>query len=350
MKKQNWLTWWCLALVVVAGATMSWAQGSNRPGSNPRRSAEVRNRGRTLVPPRETRPNPSVRLEGDAGVASADRPVDRSAERSREQPRVELEITSAEGEPWGRIVITLNPDRTPVTVRNFLRYVEEGFYDGTVFHRVLPGFLIQGGGHTGANEPKIDGLDEPIRNESRRAMRNKRGTISMARKKDPHTAQSQFYINLSDNLDLDYPAFGSYGYTVFGEVVEGMDVVDRIAAVPTRVSPAAQRRFDRYREVGREVTEAERSLPLRPPVIKSARRIESPGAAEEQPVHGRRPVPRRSDLPEVPPEFPPGHEPAPAPSVDPAEVPADEPPVEPEEPYEEPEEPIEPDEPVDPGD
>ncbi|WP_018911712.1 peptidylprolyl isomerase [Thiomonas sp. FB-6] len=140
-------------------------------------------------------------------------------------PRVQL-VTSQ-----GTIVVQLDPQRAPATVANFLRYVNKGFYAGTVFHRVIPGFMIQGGGFTEQLQQKP--TDAPIPLESRNGLRNLRGTIAMARTNDPNSATSQFFINLVDNSSLDYPQPDGNGYAVFGQVVSGMDVVDRIAAVPT---------------------------------------------------------------------------------------------------------------------
>jgi len=190
----------------------------------------------------------------------------------QERPRVALEIECV-GEAWGTIVLELHAQRTPATVANFLRYVDEGFYDGTIFHRVLPGFIIQGGGYVSAEQQKLNGLHEPVRNESRGAQKNRRGTVAMARKRDPHSAVCQFFINLADNEVLDFPKAGAYGYCVFGEVVQGMEIADRIASLPTRVSPLAQRRFERYQEQGKQVSQPEQSLPLTPPVIRKARRL-----------------------------------------------------------------------------
>lgn len=130
----------------------------------------------------------------------------------------------------GLIVVELTRDRTPVTVDNFLRYVDEKFYDGTIFHRVMDGFMIQGGGLTANMEEKP--TREPIINESDKALSNTPGTIAMARKNHPHSATSQFYINVGNNSGLD--RYGG-GYTVFGRVIAGMDVVNTIAKVPTEV-------------------------------------------------------------------------------------------------------------------
>jgi peptidyl-prolyl cis-trans isomerase B (cyclophilin B) len=190
----------------------------------------------------------------------------------QERPRVALEIECA-GEFWGSIVLELHAQRAPATVANFLRYVDEGFYDGTIFHRVLAGFIVQGGGYVSPEQQKLNGLHEPVRNESRGAQKNRRGTVAMARKRDPHSAVCQFFINLADNEMLDFPRAGAYGYCVFGEVVQGMDIVDRMATLPTQVSPLAQRRFERYQQQGKHVNQPEQSLPLTPPVIRKARRL-----------------------------------------------------------------------------
>jgi cyclophilin family peptidyl-prolyl cis-trans isomerase len=130
----------------------------------------------------------------------------------------------------GRIKIGLYDDKSPVSTENFLKYVRKGHYNGTLFHRVIPTFMIQGGGMTSDMNEKP--TDAPIRNEARNGVRNNRGTVAMARTNDPNSATAQFFINLKDNVSLDFGIRGA-GYAVFGEVVEGMDVVDKIAAVPT---------------------------------------------------------------------------------------------------------------------
>jgi peptidyl-prolyl cis-trans isomerase A (cyclophilin A) len=133
----------------------------------------------------------------------------------------------------GDIVLELNAEKAPVTVANFLGYVNKKHYDGTVFHRVIDGFMIQGGGF------KLDGENlveqetgKGIVNEGQNGLKNDRGTIAMARTSDPNSATAQFFINVVDNAMLNYPSNG--GYAVFGKVVEGMDVVDKIKAVKTR--------------------------------------------------------------------------------------------------------------------
>jgi peptidyl-prolyl cis-trans isomerase A (cyclophilin A) len=131
----------------------------------------------------------------------------------------------------GRIVIALDRDKAPLSVANFIKYVRSGSYDRTIFHRVIPRFMIQGGGYD--EQLKEQPTQPPVRNESANGLSNRRGTIAMARTSDPNSATAQFYINLANNAQLD-GAPGRPGYTVFGQVLEGMEVVDRIAATPTR--------------------------------------------------------------------------------------------------------------------
>jgi peptidyl-prolyl cis-trans isomerase B (cyclophilin B) len=133
----------------------------------------------------------------------------------------------------GRILLELYPDKAPKTVENFLQYVRSGFFDGTIFHRVIPDFMIQGGGFTSDMRQKP--TRTPIQNEADNRVANARGTIAMARTNDPHSATAQFFINLKDNGFLDHTGKHpqGWGYAVFGKVVEGMDVVDKIADVRT---------------------------------------------------------------------------------------------------------------------
>ncbi|WP_353253109.1 peptidylprolyl isomerase [Salinisphaera sp. PC39] len=156
----------------------------------------------------------------------------------RQQPPAAPRVTLATDH--GDIVLALDGEAAPRTVANFLAYAGDGFYDGTVFHRVIAGFMIQGGGHDTGLAQRRPGR-APVRNESDNGLRNRRGTVAMARTPDPHSATSQFFINLADNTALD-AAEGQYGYTVFGRVVEGMDTVDAIAALPT--GPAGPLRSD----------------------------------------------------------------------------------------------------------
>lgn len=150
----------------------------------------------------------------------------------------------------GNITLNLFPDKAPLSVDNFLKYVRAGHYDGTVFHRVKPRFMIQGGGMDG--QMKERPTRAPIKNEASNGLSNRRGTLAMARMNDPDSATAQFFINVVDNGFLDYRA-GSAGYAVFGEVTQGMDVVDRIVAVQTTSKGPHE------------------NVPLTPIVIKSAR-------------------------------------------------------------------------------
>ena len=133
----------------------------------------------------------------------------------------------------GDIVVKLDEAAAPVTVKNFLTYAEEGFFDGTIFHRVIPNFMIQGGGFT--DEMTKKKTPAPIVNGASKGWKHDRGTISMARTSDPDSATAQFFINHKDNASLNYVAGGNPGYAVFGKVTEGMEVVDAIAAVKTTV-------------------------------------------------------------------------------------------------------------------
>jgi cyclophilin family peptidyl-prolyl cis-trans isomerase len=138
-----------------------------------------------------------------------------------------VEMTTSQG----KVTIELDAQAAPKTVANFLQYVRDGFYNGTVFHRVIAGFMVQGGGFTQNMQEKQ--TRAPIDNEARNGLKNKRGTIAMARTRNPNSATAQFFINVVDNGFLDYPGQDGWGYAAFGKVTAGMDVVDRIAAQPT---------------------------------------------------------------------------------------------------------------------
>ena len=152
----------------------------------------------------------------------------------------------------GSFTVELFEQDAPLSSSNFLEYVDAGHFDGTVFHRVIPGFVIQGGGLTADMRQKQ--TRAPIRNEADNGLKNRRGTLSMARTNDPHSATSQFFVNLVDNAFLD-PGRGGAGYAVFGHVVGGMDVVDKIAAVKTGNRAGHQ------------------DVPLEPVEVKSAKRV-----------------------------------------------------------------------------
>jgi peptidyl-prolyl cis-trans isomerase A (cyclophilin A) len=130
----------------------------------------------------------------------------------------------------GAFTIELDSDKAPLSAENFLKYVDDGFFDGTIFHRVIPGFMIQGGGFTPDMGQKKN--NAPIKNEATNGLKNQRGTLSMARTNDIHSATSQFFINLKDNDFLDH-APGNHGYAVFGRVVDGLEVIDLIAKEKT---------------------------------------------------------------------------------------------------------------------
>jgi len=153
-------------------------------------------------------------------------PAKPAATAAARSPKVRLKTSE------GNIVLELDAAKAPLTVANFLGYVSQKHYDGTVFHRVIDGFMIQGGGYAlmdGKLSEKATG--KGITNESQNGLKNARGTIAMARTSDPNSATAQFFINVKDNASLDYPSMG--GYAVFGKVIEGLDVVDKIKAVPT---------------------------------------------------------------------------------------------------------------------
>jgi len=152
---------------------------------------------------------------------------------------------------FGDITIELYSDKAPITVKNFLGYVDAGFYDGTIFHRVIPEFMIQGGGFT--KDMKQKQTQPPIKNEADNGLRNSRGTITMARTSDINSATSQFFVNLKENTFLDHMV-RDFGYAVFGNVIKGMEVVDKIAAVRTGNRGMQQ------------------NVPIEPVIIRSARR------------------------------------------------------------------------------
>jgi peptidyl-prolyl cis-trans isomerase A (cyclophilin A) len=156
----------------------------------------------------------------------------------------------------GTILIELYPEQAPKTVENFLDYVKSGFYNGTVFHRVIDGFMIQGGGFTSYMQEKP--TRAPIPNEAKNGLKNAAGTIAMARTSNPHSATGQFFINLVDNRSLDYPSFDGWGYAVFGKVIKGMDVVTKIGKVETTRAGAHQ------------------NVPVQPVVIQTASVVAEP--------------------------------------------------------------------------
>lgn len=164
-------------------------------------------------------------------------------------PRIRFETSK------GAFTLELYPEKAPLTVENFLGYVDSGQYEGTILHRVIPDFMIQGGGFTEDLTQKPTG--PPVRNEADNGLSNDRGTVAMARTSNPHSATAQFFVNVADNHYLNHtaPDFNRYGYTVFGRVVEGMDVVDAISKVPTTARGPYQ------------------NLPVEPVVIRTVKRL-----------------------------------------------------------------------------
>jgi peptidyl-prolyl cis-trans isomerase A (cyclophilin A) len=206
---------------------------------------------------------PLVFLLAQAPASPAVSPAPRAVPA---RPVVVLETT------LGRIKIALDRDKAPLSADNFLQYVHSGHYDGTIFHRVIPGFMAQGGGFDADMKQKP--TRPPVRNEARNGLHNRRGTVSMARTNDPDSATSQFFINVKDNTALDYGPRNP-GYTVFGEVVEGMDVVDRIVAVPTTTRPPGYADVPRTPVViqsAREAGAAKAAAPLPKPSPKASAR------------------------------------------------------------------------------
>lgn len=180
----------------------------------------------------------------------------------------------------GEFVIELMPDRAPLTVANFLRYVREGFYSGTLFHRVIANFVIQGGGHS-ATDYKLKPVHDPVVNESGNGLQNKRGTVGLARGESPHSGNAQIYVNLVDNPDLD-PLSTRWGYAVFGKVVQGMDVVDRIGVTPTGA-------------VGPFKSDA----PLKPVVIEKIEVVDSSSGQSTAPITPPAPTATQPTSPDI---------------------------------------------------
>ena len=247
---------WAMLRLVVFLAISGWLTGCGDNSSGPSDSSAPRDASGEIKPkpapadpvdPAPAEPGPSVT------PARTDKPdaTPATAPAVTGPPRVALDTT------MGTIVLELDEEKAPITVKNFLRYVDDGFYTGTIFHRVMSNFMIQGGGFTAVNSRKAEGLHPAIRNESEGGLSNARGTIAMGLSPGkPHSATSQFYINVVDNDFLNHPTPAGWGYCAFGKVVEGMDVVDKIRAVKTKAD-----------------ARGEMSVPLDPPVLEKARRV-----------------------------------------------------------------------------
>lgn len=189
----------------------------------------------------------------------AEKPSEPAPAAAEKAPKVRLKTS------MGDIVIELNPEKAPITVENFLGYVKKKHYDNTVFHRVIDGFMIQGGGFAVTDGKLVEKASgKGIENEGQNGLKNDRGTIAMARTNDPDSATAQFFINVVDNAMLNFPSNG--GYAVFGKVVEGMDVVDKIKAVKTGVSPMSMR----HPATGEALEMPSQDVPAQNVVITSA--------------------------------------------------------------------------------
>jgi peptidyl-prolyl cis-trans isomerase A (cyclophilin A) len=214
MIARNTMTAWLFASV----ASFAWAQAGKAPETKPT-DAKAGEVAPAAPDAKKDVPPPS------AGAGSAAAPAATTANAG---PVVELKTSE------GTIKLELDEKAAPVTVKNFLAYVNDKHYDGTVFHRVIDGFMIQGGGFTAEgdklNEKKTK---DPIANEAKNGLKNDRGTIAMARTSDPNSATAQFFINLVNNDRLNYPNPDGHGYAVFGKVVEGLDVVEKIGKAKT---------------------------------------------------------------------------------------------------------------------
>jgi len=197
---------------------------------------------------------PSEETDHIEGVRDSEKALTRESETQNLSSRTRVIFDTT----LGCFVVELFEEEAPITTRNFLKYVEDEFYDGTQFHRIIESFVIQGGGFTASMEQKATRAD--IKNEADNGLKNRRGTLSMARTKDPNSATSQFFINVVDNESLDHvPGVPTrYGYAVFGEVVDGMDVVDRIRRVKTTVKRGMQ------------------DVPVEPVLVRSVKRLLSP--------------------------------------------------------------------------
>jgi len=222
-----------LPLVALTTILMFWVGcGSDTP---PEEAAapEPAETAKVEEPPAAEPPAAAPEPEPEPAPAPAPKVAPKPKPKAPSLPIVALETSK------GTIKLELYPDKAPKTVENFLAYVDSGFYSGTVFHRVIPTFMIQGGGMTPELEKKA--TRDPITNEAQNGLKNDRGTIAMARTFMPHSATAQFFINHKDNAMLNNSPQNGWGYAVFGKVVEGMDVVDAIAAAETttKTAPAA---------------------------------------------------------------------------------------------------------------
>ena len=245
-----------LRLTIGLAFLSAWltASACSQEGTAERRATKTP----TTAPAKPTVTQAPAKAPAETPPAQPPATAPQAASPAAERSPVYVLMTTSEGE----IVLELDAAKAPVSVENFLGYTESGFYDGTIFHRVMSTFMIQGGGFTPDLTKKDTG--PPIVNEWQNGLKNKRGTIALARLGDPNSATSQFFINVVDNAGLDQPVSGGAAYAVFGKVVAGMDVVDEIKAVPTGT------KLRRYQ-----------NAPIEDVVIESVRRL-TPEEAQQR--------------------------------------------------------------------
>ncbi len=267
----------CVALFALA-TSAAWGQdgGSDKPAEIPitekiARNHEARQKGEPLPYPEAEKGRDAGKPEVQPGApeGGAPQPANQPGQEQPAGDRTRIAFVVGQGdEEWGTIVVELDDQRVPQTVANFLKYVDSGFYSNTIFHRIKPRYIVQGGGVIADFVEKTEGVLPPIVNEAPRGDKNRKGTIAVARSRnDPNSGTSQFYFNLVDNPRLDHGT-DNPGYCVFGRIVEGMEVLDRVATTRVRRST---------------IVTNEISMPLSPPMLKSVRRL-APGEVVTQPT------------------------------------------------------------------
>lgn len=267
-----------------------------------RDTKDVRKRPETKAPVRPTDGAPKLPAGGRPSQMSGGKLV-----------RVEFEAFQGENE-LGKVVLELDESKAQSSTRNFLRYLDEGFYEGTIIHRVLNARgasigIIQGGLYIANTEKKTEGIHDPVRNEATNGLKNTRGTIAVARGKDPHSGTCQFFINTKDNPDLDHPGpenWGNWGAAVFGKVVEGMEVIDKIKDTrcvqnpgkPDEISlPAETIRLKNFKRIASEKSADKAIDRSKPPGRADTRKKEK---EEEKPVDGEEQTPADTEHGENP--------------------------------------------------
>lgn len=267
MKTRNMFRWTPMSLAMLMACGLACNKESTPPEKTPEKPVSPATGDNKPTPAKPTTPegdkSPATKPAATAPAATQAQswePTEKVKPKSETHPRVQMRVRQG-SEDFGWIVLELDRDKAPITVDNFMTYVDEGYFNGTIFHRVMPNFMVQGGGFTAIGAEKQQGQHPPIVNEGKNGLKNERYTIAMARTNAPDSATSQFFINVADNDNLNYPSFDGHGYAVFGKVIEGTNVVDRIKAVSTHVAPDDRR------------PKPEKSVPDDPPVIVVAERV-----------------------------------------------------------------------------